>query len=103
MRGTWRKQHVDGHAVEHDISMLLDYFNLYYFIHKMEHMPVFSRLPNEIWKTLQQNETNVVDYQQAPSLFASLRIRLSTFITWLAVHCFSSVHCAQCIVQYNAF
>ena len=25
------------------------------------------------------------------------------FITWFAVHCFSSVHCTQCIVQYNAF
>ena len=24
------------------------------------------------------------------------------FITWFAVHCFSSVHCTQCIVQYNA-
>ena len=23
-------------------------------------------------------------------------------ITWFAVHCFSSVHCTQCIVQYNA-
>ena len=27
---------------------------------------------------------------------------LTAFITWFAVHCFSSVHCTQCIVQYNA-
>ena len=24
------------------------------------------------------------------------------FITWFAVHCFSGMHCTQCIVQYNA-
>ena len=27
---------------------------------------------------------------------------LPNFITWFAVHCFSSVHWTQCIVQYNA-
>ena len=27
---------------------------------------------------------------------------LINFITWLAVHCFSSVHCTQCVVQYSA-
>ena len=26
----------------------------------------------------------------------------ASFITWFAVHCFSSVHCTQSIVQYNA-
>ena len=61
------------------MSMLLDYFSLYHVIHKMEHGPIFSRLPNEIGKTLQHNGTNVVHYQQAPSLFATLRIRLLTY------------------------
>ena len=27
---------------------------------------------------------------------------VNNIITWFAVHCFSSVHCTQCIVQYNA-
>ena len=32
-----------------------------------------------------------------------LRYQFETwFITWFVVHCFSSVHCTQCIVQYNA-
>ena len=26
----------------------------------------------------------------------------ASFITWFAVHCFSIMHCTQCIVQYNA-